>query len=127
MNKNLGKFLQRAAATVIQQSGVLMTIVRYSDNPDGGAKLRSEHTAWCKSQTLTPTFAHNIKGEPASENINENDQRDFVFAGDADIQDRDLIIHDGHYWEVTTSQEQPHGATDTTVHCLCHKRNKVEA
>ena len=114
-----GELLQADAATEIMQSGELVLVRRTDD-----AGTDAYFPMWVKSQPLTPTFVHDVISEKRN-NVNENDQRDFVCVGAILMKDLDELSWQGHQWEVSTTSEMTQNGVTCTTHCLCLKRAKA--
>lgn len=113
---SLATRLQTIANTLVQKYGEEVTITR--TDPETGEA--SSFTARCRPQPLTPAFVHRIR-EEGGENLDENDQRDFVFAGDVVIRDLDILTWNGYLWQVSTASEQRLAGTNVTMHALSVK------
>lgn len=66
---------------------------------------------------LTPTFAHDLQME-GSVNVLENDQSDFIVAGDADITENDEIAYGGCRYRITTVAPSVIQSHPVSLHCL---------
>jgi hypothetical protein len=115
-----GELLEQDSRQEIEQSGELVIVRRkLSDGTE------SFFTIFAKSQPLTPTFVHDIEIEDG-ENVQENDQRDFVCVGKtAVMKDVDHISWGGYLWHVSTSSELMSNGKTVTTHCLCLKDGKA--
>lgn len=117
----LAEKMRAQAKKAIERYGEEVTVTR--KNADGTV---TTFTAQCRPQALTPTFVHRINNE-AMQNLEENDQHDFVFAGDVTILDLDVILQGGYEWDVSSASEQTLAGVIVTWHALSVKRKVVDS